>query len=179
MQRLVLAFGMIALAACDSGSVPPPGQEPLRPSAIEVAEDEVVLRGGGLIVGSEAFYFAAGENEVRGALARVLGKADSDAANDECGAGPMSLVGYPGDLTVNFQNGSLVGWTLMGAGDAISVEGDVQVGTSREEAEAANGFAPFADSTLGEEFSLGDRLGGFIEDDAVAMLYAGRQCFFR
>ena len=179
MRTIALALAVITLGACDSGDVPPPGQEPLRASTPQVAADEVVLRGEGLVAGAEAFYFAAGENEVRTALAGVLGKAESDASNDECGAGPMTFVGYPGRLTVNFQDGRLVGWTLFEGGDRISVESDIQVGTPSDTAVEVDGFTRVDDSTLGEEFSIGPNIGGFIEADKVSMLYAGTQCFFR
>ena len=180
MRAAILVIGALALASCDSGEVPTPSEQAqLRPSSPQIAENEVVLRGEGLAAGSEAFYFAAGEAEVRSALASALGKAEADTADKECGAGPMTFINYPGALTVNFQEGRLVGWTLGEASDQVSVEGDVQVGMALDAAKAVDGFAPVAESTLGEEFSVGERIGGFVEDGAVAMLYSGTQCFFR
>ncbi|MDP4604594.1 MAG: aspartate-semialdehyde dehydrogenase, partial [Erythrobacter sp.] len=61
----------------------------------------------------------------------------------------------------------------------VKLAGDVQLGSSRTALEAAPGFTRVEGSTLGEEFALGDRIGGFVEGDAVSMLYAGTQCFFR
>ena len=185
--RLVMGFAALSLAACDSGEVPTPSeQQTLRPPAPEVAADIVKLNGDGLAAGAEAFYFAAGRTEVDTALAGVLGDASRNGANEECGAGPMQFTDYPGGLTVNFQNGSLVGWLHRQPDDGeaaptgeVSIVGDVQLGTAQAEAEAADGYLTITESTLGEEFSLGDKIGGFFEGGSVSMLYAGTQCFFR
>ena len=55
----------------------------------------------------------------------------------------------------------------------------MQIGSPRSAVLAAPGYAAVEGSTLGEEFALGDAIGGFIAGDAVEMLYAGTQCFFR
>ncbi len=180
MRATALVITLLALASCDSGEVPTPTEAAqLRPSSPQIAANEVVLRGEGLTAGSEAFYFAAGEAEVRAALTSALGNPESEGPNEECGAGPMLFVNYPGELTVNFQEGRLIGWNLSESGEQIRVEGDVQVGTSADEAETASGFATMTESTLGDEFSVGQHIGGFIEEGSVEMLYAGTQCFFR
>ncbi len=181
---IILAL-MLAVTACDSGNVPSPSERMNEQGSGEPAVelDQVELRGEGLAAGPEAFFFSAGRNEVTGALGSVLGKPIDIVRNEECGAGPMEFASFEGGLTVNFQNGGLVGWNIGRSEDAaaqkVGVVGDVQIGTTREVAEAADGFAPFDNSTLGEEFSLGPKLGGFIEEDAVSMMYAGTQCFFR
>lgn len=185
MRGLVLGFAALGLAACDSGNVPSPTERMNEQGSggPSISLEGVELRGGGLAAGSEAFYFSAGQNEVIGALAGVLGDAGEAVSNDECGAGPMQFASFPGGLTVNFQESGLVGWNIglsdEPAAKRIDVVGDVQIGTGREAAQAADGFNPFEDSTLGEEFSLGPNIGGFIEEGSVAMMYAGTQCFFR
>ncbi|MEM6266986.1 MAG: aspartate-semialdehyde dehydrogenase [Pseudomonadota bacterium] len=185
---LGVAVALLALAACDSNDVPSPAQreaDGLRPPSPQVT-DTVELRGDGLAAGPEAFYFAAGRREVETALSAILGEPSGTSANDECGAGPMEMTDFEGGLTVNTANDVLVGWLwrMPQEGDAppaqdIALVGDLQLGSSRAEAEAARGFLAITDSTLGEEFSLGTQLGGFIEADQVSMLYAGTQCFFR
>ena len=177
MRGLLVVTGSLLLVACDNG-VPPPGQEPLRESSPQVAVNEVELRRDGLVAGAEAFYFAAGENEVTAALSRAIGEPEGQSTNEECGAGPMSIAVFPGGLRVNFQRGSLVGWTQLEPSETISVVGDVQVGSDREVASGADSYAAIEGSTLGEEFSLG-QIGGLIEEDKVSILYAGKQCFFR
>ncbi|QUL38500.1 aspartate-semialdehyde dehydrogenase [Erythrobacter sp. JK5] len=186
MRGVLLGLAALALAACDSGEVPPPGQEPLRPGNPDAGEQQVVLRADGLAAGPEAFYFAAGRMEVETALSSVLGAPSGTTENAECGAGPMQFTDYPGGLTANFQGGTLVGWNWRMPQDGdpvpageIAAAGDVQLATPRAEVEAIGGFVAIPDSTLGEEFALGDRVGGFFDADAVSMLYAGTQCFFR
>lgn len=184
---LLLAGLLLALAGCDSGEVPSPAerQQGEVPHA-SVGAAAVELRSEGLAAGAEAFYFAAGKAEVEAALARVLGPALRSGENPECGAGPVVFTDFAGGLTVHFQDDRLVGWNWHAPqdGDApatgnLGLAGNVQLGAARGVVEAARGFARVEDSTLGEEFALGDQIGGFIAGDKVEMLYAGTQCFFR
>jgi hypothetical protein len=183
---LVLA-GALVLAGCDSGAVPSPAERQQgATTGGDVAANAVELRPEGLAAGAEAFYFAAGQKEVETALAKALGAALRTGANNECGAGPVTFTDFPAGLTVHFQDGRLVGWNwhLAQDGDTpatgtVKLAGEVQVGSARSVAEAAPGFAPVEGSTLGEEFALGQSVGGFIAADKVEMLYAGTQCFFR
>lgn len=180
MRAIPLFLAGLALAACDSGSVPSP-TERSGPQAAEqqVDANAVVLRSDGLNAGAEAFFFAAGQNEVQAALSRTLGEPGDSGENSECGAGPLAYADYPGGLTVHFQDGGLVGWNWDEQSPAISTWGGLAIGADRASIEALDGYAAIEESTLGEEFALGDRLGGFFEDGALAMLYAGTQCFFR
>lgn len=183
---LVLA-GTLALAGCDSGGVPNPADTKTdAPAEAPLAANAVELRGDGLSAGSESFYFAAGQAEVEAALAAALGPKLRSGENPECGAGPITFTDFAGGVTAHFQQGRLVGWNWHATqdGDAaatgsIKLPGQVQVGSIRAVLEAAPGFTKVEDSTLGEEFALGDKLGGFVAGDKVEMLYAGTQCFFR
>ena len=184
---LIALIGAVALTGCDSGEVPSPAERQQGEVPVQTVADNVVeLRGEGLSAGPEAFYFAAGQNEVETALAKALGDPLRTGTNGECGAGPMTFTDFAGGLTVHFQEGRLVGWNWHLAQDGdrpatgvVKSAGEVQVGSRRGLTEAAPGYALVEDSTLGEEFALGSKLGGFIDGDAVEMLYAGTQCFFR
>lgn len=186
---LVALVGALVLTGCDSGDVPSPAERQQGEGAqaqATVAANAVELRAEGLTAGAEAFYFAAGQAEVEAALAKALGDKLRSGENRECGAGPVTFVDYAGGLTAHFQQGRLVGWNWHAPqdGDApasgtIRLPGTVQLASPRAVAEAASGFAPVAGSTLGEEFALGQAIGGFIAGDKVEMLYAGTQCFFR
>ncbi|MFO6447568.1 aspartate-semialdehyde dehydrogenase [Erythrobacter sp. NE805] len=188
MRLVLLALApALVLAGCDSGGVPSPAEK-LEGKAAQapLAANAVELRGEGLVAGSEAFYFAAGQTEVEAALARALGPMLRSGENAECGAGPITFTDYGGGLTAHFQQGRLVGWNWHAPqdGDAaasgtVKLAGSVQLGSARSVVEAAPGFATVEDSTLGEEFALGKAIGGFVEGDVVEMLYAGTQCFFR
>ena len=190
-KRLALLSlgGALALAACDDGAVPSPTerqQQQAGSAETPAAVNAVELRGEGLTAGAEAFYFAAGQKEVEAALGKALGAALRSGENPECGAGPVTFTDYAGGLTAHFQEGRLVGWNwhLPQDGDGaasgtVRLKGDVQLGTARNVLEAAPGFARIEGSTLGEEFALGEAIGGFVKADRVEMLYAGTQCFFR
>lgn len=184
---LLTLTGALVLVGCDSGDVPSPAER--KQGAVpagEVAANLVELRGDGLTAGPEAFYFAAGQKEVEAALASTLGPVLRSGSNNECGAGPVTFADFPGELTVHFQQGRLVGWNwrLEQDGDTpprgrVKLAGEVQVGSARDVAENAAGYAPVEGSTLGDEFALGADIGGFIAADKVEVLYAGTQCFFR
>jgi hypothetical protein len=189
MRLALLALtGAIALSACDSGEVPSPAerQQSDAGSAAPVAANLVELRTDGLAAGAEAFFFAAGQAEVEAALAKALGPSLRSGENAECGAGPITFTDYAGGLTAHFQQQRLVGWNWHMAQDGdlpgngtVKLAGDVQLGSPRAAAQAAPGYIAIEGSTLGEEFALGENIGGFIEADKVGMLYAGTQCFFR
>lgn len=182
----VLGFA-IALTACDSGKVPSPAERQQGEVIAQAVADNVVeLRSEGLVAGSEAFFFAAGQAEVEAAISHALGASLRTGSLDECGAGRMTFTDFGGGLTAHFQEQRLVGWNWHLTQDRdrpatgiVKLAGAVQVGSARSIAQATPGFSPVEGSTLGEEFALGDRIGGFIEDDAVSMIYAGTQCFFR
>jgi hypothetical protein len=184
---LLALAGAVALAGCDSGEVPSPVERQQgKAAAAPVAAKAVELRGEGLTAGAEAFYFAAGQAEVEAALAKALGPSMRSGENPECGAGPVTFTDYAGGLTAHFQAGRLVGWNWHAPQDGdtpatgtITLLGAVQLGVVRAIIEAAPGFTRVEGSTLGEEFALGEKIGGFIGGDKVEMLYAGTQCFFR
>jgi hypothetical protein len=175
------------LAACDGGAAPDGGATPAGgETAAPVAANAVTLRGDGLSAGAESFFFAAGKAEVEAALVTALGPKLRSGENPECGAGPITFTDYAGGLTAHFQDGKLAGWNWhlpqdgdRAASGTIALGGAVQLGAARALVEAAPGFAKVEGSTLGEEFALGEDLGGFIAGDRVEMLYAGTQCFFR
>lgn len=180
MRGWMIAMAAVLLAGCGGNDVPSPNERLSGEQGDSAAFSETVaLRGDGLNAGSESFFFAAGQSEVEAALSRQLGAATDSVQMLECGAGKLTATRFPGGLTVNFEQGRLVGWFIEQATDTITAPEGLTVGASRESAEEALGFAPFEGSTLGEEFSYGDGLGGIIEGDAVALLYAGKQCFFR
>ncbi|MFM7348458.1 MAG: aspartate-semialdehyde dehydrogenase [Erythrobacter sp.] len=192
MKRIglvVIGAGALLLAGCNNGDEAGKGDATATatpsPTA-DAAASVVELRGQGLVAGPEAFYFEAGQKEVETALAKALGKALRTGSNEECGAGPITFTDYAGWLTAHFQEGKLVGWNWHGPQDGdtaptgtVKAAGTVQLAAPRCVVEAAPGFAKDEGSTLGEEFTLGDEIGGFITDNKVEMLYAGTQCFFR
>ena len=108
--------------------------------------------------------------------------------NEECGAGPMDFVSSSATgLTLNFQEGQLVGWFFDGDGKLARTAQDITVGSTRSDLEAALPIEMQTDSTLGIEFFSGSGengfIAGFLSDESknatVESLYSGTNCFFR
>ena len=179
MRTLLAGLAAFSLASCGGNDVPSPAERMEGEAAVPVDEGQVSLRPDGLTAGAESFFFAAGENEVKAALAASLGDALTSGEMPECGAGPISYASYPGGLAVNFQDGSLVGWLLEERSDDITLSSGLQIADPKFTVEQTPGYFLIDDSTLGEEFVISGEIAGFFEDGNVSMLYAGVQCFFR
>ncbi|MEL6530547.1 MAG: hypothetical protein AAFQ27_11335, partial [Pseudomonadota bacterium] len=140
----------------------------------EAALSAITLNTDGLNAGAEGFFFNAGKNESIGAVTKLMNAPLGTDAIEECGAGPMELTEFKGGLTLNFLDGALVGWNLRAPiGDEemapalIAIAGDVNVGMTREQIEAAAGYEAIPDSTLGDEFTLEGGIGGFLDGALV------------
>lgn len=200
MRKFVAAAACVALAACggtakdekptpddtatNSASPEPTPSESKEPAP--APKKVVQLTTTGLKAGADAFNYEAGRNEVEAALKTLLGNPTGRGPMEECGAGPMDFTDYAGGVTVNFQDGKLVGWNWGNPRDGdppakaeITIAGPVKLGSPRAAVEATPGFERFDDSTLGDEFMINDNLFGFFEAGKVSMLYSGTQCFFR
>ena len=121
------------------------------------------------------------------ALARVAGTLDDRSTNEECGAGTMEFTRYDA-MTLNFQDGKFVGWFLGNepGADLYSTMSGIAIGTTRAKAAESVKLVAIKDSTLGEEFTLGegqDSIGGMFaapgEAAKIDALFAGMNCFFR
>ncbi len=180
MRVLALGLAVLALSACDSGTVPSPADRQYSEAAADLEFDEnlIILRPDGLTAGPEAFYFAAGQSEVEAAVARVMGGKPEMIVANQCSGGPLESASFSG-LSVHFRGGIFVGWSTRDDSEQVRVAGDVQFGSSRETAKAALGYSPIGETSIGEEFALGGEIGGAIVDDTVVVLYAGAQCISR
>ncbi len=178
MRPAFVPLAVFAVAAC-SAEAPPP-YEQRGAAASEVSQTvPVTLRGDGLSIEGELLSFSIEREEIETALARVLGEVLSQTENGECGAGPMAFGQFSDGLTVNFQQGRFVGWYIQDPSERIATEDGIAVGSARDAVSGERGFAIIEGSTLGEEFALGDRMGGFLDAGEVSGLYAGTNCFFR
>lgn len=121
------------------------------------------------------------------ALARVMGTLDDRSTNEECGAGTMEFTRFDA-MTLNFQQDKFVGWFLGNepGADHYSTMSGIAIGTTRAKAGETVKLVAIEDSTLGEEFSLGEGenvVGGMFaapgETAKIDALFAGTNCFFR
>ena len=70
MRMIALGLAVFLLASCGGNDVPSPAERKAGAEAVpEVDPELVAVHGQGIVAGAEAFYFAAGKNEVEGALA--------------------------------------------------------------------------------------------------------------
>ncbi|MCP5397563.1 MAG: aspartate-semialdehyde dehydrogenase [Sphingomonadaceae bacterium] len=176
-MRLLILASALALAACSdagdpAGEASGDGSTPVAQASAQLGANGITLTGGAEDV---LVAFGTPRAEAEATLVPLLGEPQSRDANPECGAGPMEFSNYEG-LTLNFQDGTLVGWFAKGAPYL----------PSETRAELGDAATPFADSTIGEEFTMGEReaivSGLFASDDAdapVTDLWAGTNCIFR
>lgn len=103
---------------------------------------------------------------------------DSDPAEvftqPECGAGPITAVTWEDGLTLNFMNGSFVGW--VSSDPTLPVAGGFTAGQPR----VGMPQVSFQVTTLGNEFARGN-IAGILDptDTQIDLLWAGTTCFFR
>lgn len=179
MRLLLATAALCLLAACGEPDNAPPATQPDAVPSEAATAAPVVLSGTGIARAGETVAFGS-PRDLADRLAAQAGAAGPETStNGECGAGPMEFSRHGGGLTLNYQDGKLVGWTLDEPSD-VTLAGGLAVGAPRVRAEAIPGFAMVEDSTLGEEFySEAEGLGGFFEQGKVDSLYAGTTCFFR
>ncbi len=131
------------------------------------------------------FAYGAPRQEVDALAVRMFGPPDDRSVNGECGAGPIEFSRY-GPLTLNFQDGKLVGW-LAHAGPQVTTSDGIRPGGFMRDLKVARSVRLNAGSTLEGEFHYlaadGRAIGGFVKgagrDARIESLYAGVNCFFR
>ncbi len=176
--RVICALALAVLASSCTAEAPSPLER--EAASVEASEQgKINLGGSGLTVSGTEYIFSTERARLETALTGILGEPESRLTNQECGAGEMQFTVFNGGFTVNFQNDRFVGWFTDEANDLVVTEAGIGVGADSAAATSAAGYAKVDGSTLGEEFALGERMGGFMENDRVSGLYAGTNCFFR
>ncbi len=157
----------------------------IRPSQARHA----ILDARGLSIGrnpgtAQHFAFGTPRAMVERAGDAWLGDAER-SGNEECGAGSMEFTRY-GGLTLNWQDGRLVGWFARPDPTVVTSDG-ITPGKLLRDLEVARSARFSEDSTLEGEFDYlaadGHEIGGFASgtgrDATIESLYAGVNCFFR
>ena len=201
MRTLTTLVLIGLLAACKpAADKAPADRDPVAPPVPEAKADgpaaattAVSLDGEGLRFIDKAngkaslLAFGVPRAQAEEALARVMGTLDDRSTNEECGAGTMDFTRFDA-MTLNFQQGKFVGWFLGNepGADQYSTLSGIGIGTTRAKAAESVKLVAIEDSTLGEEFSLGEgenAVGGMFAapGDAAKIdaLFAGMNCFFR
>lgn len=189
-RSIFLAAALAALVACAQSeeSDATAGSAAATDVPAETAADHsmaagLVLGGDGLAAnnGDVSSQFGQPRDETVAWVTERLGFEPTDTGtNEECGAGPMQFT-YFGDLTLNFQDGEWVGWSMTRSPGTppMATAQTIAIGSPRSEVEAAG--AAFEETTIGTEFYLGEISGLVSEgpDATVTDLWAGTNCIFR
>lgn len=188
----MIGMAALALAACGetAGDPAPPTEEEIAAQTPNAPSNRpIALLADGLTIappeaGGDAVLLDFGDPQdmVVEELTMVFG-GPQFATNEECGAGPIEFATF-GDFAAHFQDESFVGWSVSGPSERAAFAGPdgVTIGMAGADVRALPTFEPFEDSTLGEEFMLGDgemAVSGLIEDNQVATLWGGVSCNFR
>ncbi len=188
MRIVLVPVLALALASCGTGDEEGVEQDG---TAADLAEDTVEAGGkdtldllaSGLSVPAQdgdqllEVPFGSVRAATEASLAAVLGEEIERGETAECPPGPMQWTQYEG-VTLNFQEDRFVGW--------FATEPYLPLET-RGELIAAGSVTMFEDSTLGEEFTIGNpelrTISGLFADEGdeaqVIGLWAGLNCIFR
>jgi hypothetical protein len=115
-------------------------------------------------------------------IATALGPQTDQGSNAECGAGPMENVDFKDGLTLFFQDGKFVGWSLDGrAPTPYKTTKGVGIGSTLQQLRDG-GDVMVQSTSLGTEFTSRE-LSGLLTSDTpdatVTNLWAGITCAFR
>ena len=123
--------------------------------------------------------FGAAHDGALSAVGEALGDANDDGPQPDCPAGPAVITQYD-ELTLTFQNGSFVGWTVPDDSSLTTADG-IGIGTTVAELKDAYGEVNIDEASIGNIFAAGD-LFGLVDtnddDGKVTAFWAGTTCIF-
>ncbi len=183
-------IGMAAIAACIAVAgcnAAGDADEAAEGEAANNREDlSIVARVDGVRLSddSHTITFGMPKEDAVITMTEIAGEPTDSGSNNECGAGPMEFTHFH-QLTLNFQQEALVGWSLVRGDDAlersVATPGGIAIGSSRAAVDAAP-QAVFEETSIGMEFTA-DGVDGLMSEDApdgvVTDLWAGTNCIFR
>jgi len=186
---LFVPLAALALAGCGEGATEGDALEAANEAALATPAANATAGDAAAILSTSGIALADGPDLSFGASRPLVMEAMADAGlgdpqlsnNAECGAGPMEFAAF-GGLTLNFQDGQLVGW-MARDGAGVTTDG-IRPGASFADLARERSAAMVEDSTLGGEFSYraadGSDIYGFVDEAGdIDSLYAGTTCFFR
>lgn len=188
----VIGMAALALAACGETAedpAPPTDEEIAAQTPNAPSNRPITLLADGLTIappeaGGDAVLLDFGDPQDRVVeeLTMVFG-GPQFGTNEECPAGAITFATFD-DFAAHFQDGRFVGWSVSGPSERAEFAGPdgVTLGMGDETVRELGTYEAFDDSTLGEEFMLGEgemAVSGLIEDGQVAALWGGVSCNFR
>lgn len=197
---LIGAAAMLALSGCQGEPVanntvsepenvavaPPPAAnvvvaKPDAAPALNLAPDELTL----VLDTGATRHITFGMEKVAATqmVAAALGSPIEQATNEECGAGPLQYAVFRDGLSLYFQDGKFAGWDLDGRENGkFSTGNGIGIGTTRKALEDAAGPVAVEESSIGQEFTVGEMSGLLSANEPggkVTNLWAGVTCIAR
>ncbi|MES2987132.1 MAG: hypothetical protein V4808_04430 [Pseudomonadota bacterium] len=114
-------------------------------------------------------------------LSSGLGNPIGSDVNEECGAGPLGVVDFPGDTRLYFQAGSFIGWEI-GEGSQMTSQNGVGIGITQSQLQAASTEMEGEETSIGYEWSADDFHGLLTSGDPdgkVTTIWSGTTCIMR
>ena len=113
----------------------------------------------------------------------ALGNPIEQARNEDCGAGALDYAAFRQGLSLYFQDGKFAGWDLDGRENGkFQTMNGIGIGMTRKALEAAAGKVDVEESSIGQEFAIGEMSGllsSAAADGKVTNLWAGVNCIAR
>lgn len=148
--------------------------------AVNLAPDELTL----VLPNGSARHVAFGMSraEATRMLKTALGNPIEEADNQDCGAGSLGYAAFRDGLSLYFEGDKFAGWDLDGRDSPkFTTANGIGIGMTRKALEAA-GKVEVGETTIGQEFMMGD-LSGLLSSGApdakVTNLWAGVTCIAR
>lgn len=167
MKSAGALLAAVLVAGCLNGQIPKPAPS----GGVVLSKDGLQPLGSDLRID-----FGRAQDGVIVAVSKLQGADPARiATNAECGAGPVTFAQWSNGLTLNFMNGTFLGWTAQPPFAGSSTVENLRVGTKIDQL-----GVPLEDTTLGREF-LKDGIWGLVleSDEQVNTLWSGLTCFFR
>lgn len=148
--------------------------------ALNLAPDELTL----VLPDGAARHanFGMDKDMVTTMVSSALGSPIEQARNEDCGAGALDYAAFREGLSLYFQDGKFAGWDLDGRENGKFATADgIGIGSTRKALEAS-GPVTVEESTIGQEFMLGEMSGllsSAAADGKVTNLWAGVTCIAR
>lgn len=149
--------------------------------ALNLASDELtlVLPDGG----TRHVTFGMDKAAATKMVGSALGNPIEQSALEDCGAGALDYAAFRDGLSLYFQEGKFAGWDLDGRENGKFATADgIGIGMTRKALEATAGKITVEESTIGQEFMLGEMSGllsSAAADGKVTNLWAGVSCIAR
>jgi hypothetical protein len=124
--------------------------------------------------------FGSAQTLVRDTVVKSLGEPVEEGEQPECPPGPAEQSRWD-DITLTFQDGTFVGWSISRTSRLTTVDG-IGLGTTRAELEDAFADFELVESTLGVEATAGSYtflLSDDTDAGTVDSMLAGVNCVFR